>query len=387
MSTSPKIMVSPPGLSPGGINSAAVSVAQPWLRMLSSVWGMCAPKRIRLEDDLAKEPKRLAALCKPICKQMLEDLKYPGVPRVKRESVEALLKYMHKRAVEIGWPLDTPLSQKGFRLGFSLAAMCHPRHPIEVQGYVGLFTWLVVQYDDIVGQNEGGMDEAQHFQRRFLNGETQPNAMLEGLAGLLRQAPDIFDPVMASLLQISALKFMTCNLLERHDGFQNMKTTRGAGIKFPDFLRDLAGINVAYAVFCFPKAQYPDVSQYLEAIPDMARVIDISNDVFSFYKEELGGETRNYIHNRRMATGKDVFAVLEDVATDTVDAANRASAILKGRGTYEQSMQECARGFHAMHTSNPRYKMADMDLAEEHPLAPYEHLMAEIFGGHEKVKA
>ncbi|KAK1494742.1 longiborneol synthase, partial [Colletotrichum tamarilloi] len=246
MSTSPKIMVSPPGLSPGGINSAAVSVAQPWLRMLSSVWGMCAPKRIRLEDDLAKEPKRLAALCKPICKQMLEDLKYPGVPRVKRESVEALLKYMHKRAVEIGWPLDTPLSQKGFRLGFSLAAMCHPRHPIEVQGYVGLFTWLVVQYDDIVGQNEGGMDEAQHFQRRFLNGETQPNAMLEGLAGLLRQAPDIFDPVMASLLQISALKFMTCNLLERHDGFQNMKTTRGCQV---DIIRASDWITVSWNYF------------------------------------------------------------------------------------------------------------------------------------------
>lgn len=150
-----------------------------------------------------------------------------------------------------------------------------------MQGYVGLFTWLVVQYDDIVGQDDGGMEEAKHFQRRFLNGETQPNAMLEGLAGLLREAPEIFDPVMASLLQISALKFMTCNLLERHDGFQNMKTTRGAGIKFPDFLRDLAGINVAYAVFCFPKAQYPDVSQYLEAIPDIARVIDISNDVLS----------------------------------------------------------------------------------------------------------
>lgn len=119
-------MVSPPGLSPGGINGAAVSVAQPWLRMLSSVWGMCAPKRIRLEDDLAKDPQRLAALCKPICKQMLKDLKYPGAPQVKRESVEALLKYMHKRAVEIGWPLDTPLSQKGFRLGFSLAAVCIP---------------------------------------------------------------------------------------------------------------------------------------------------------------------------------------------------------------------------------------------------------------------
>ncbi|KAI3531364.1 longiborneol synthase [Colletotrichum filicis] len=379
MSNPPKIMVSPSSLSPG-LHGAAVSAAQPWLRMLSSVWGLCAPKRIRLEDGPAKDPQRLAQQSKVICKQMLEDLNYPGVPQLKRESVEALLKYMHKRAVEIGWPLDTPLSQKGFRLGFSLAALCHPRHPVEVQGYVGLFTWLVVQYDDIVGQNDGGMDEAQNFQRRFINGETQPNPMLEGLAGLLRQAPDFFDPVMASLLQISTLKFLTCNLLERHVGFQKMKTTRGAGVNFPEFLRDLSGINVAFAVFCFPKAQYPDVSQYLEAIPDMARVIDISNDVLSFYKEELNGETRNYIHNRQMATGKDIFTVLEDVAAETVDANNRAAAILKGRGIYEQSNEEAGRGLRAMHTTNPRYRLQDLDLAEEHPLAPFEDLVVELFG-------
>lgn len=157
--------------------------------------------------------------------------------------------------------------------------LSHPRHPVVVQGYVGLFTWLVVQYDDIVGQNDE-MAEAQLFHQRFFKGETQPNNLLEGLATLLREAHDLFDPVMANLLQISALKFLTCNLLERHDGFQNLVVTR-AGEKFPDFIRDLSGINVAYAVFCYPKELYPDVGQYLEAIPDMARVIDISNDVMS----------------------------------------------------------------------------------------------------------
>ena len=53
------------------------------------------------------------------------------------------------------------------------------------------------------------------------------------------------------------------------------------GKKFPDFYRDMSGMNVAYAVFCYPKAMYPDVSQFLEAIPDMAKFIDISNDVLS----------------------------------------------------------------------------------------------------------
>ncbi|GKT41709.1 uncharacterized protein ColSpa_01890 [Colletotrichum spaethianum] len=355
-------MISPSQLSPGA-HDAAVSAANPLLRILGSLWGLLAPKRIRLEDDLAKTPARLASLVKPICTDMLQELHYPGVPQLKKESVEALLKYMYKRAVDIGYPLDTPVSAKAFRL--------------EVQGFVGLFTWLVVQYDDIVGQNDE-MAEAQLFQERFFKGETQPNAMLEGLACLMREAPSLFDPVMANLLQISTLKFLTCNLLERHEGFRNMTVTR-AGVKFPDFLRDLSGINVAYAVFCFPKAQYPDVGQYLEAIPDMARFIDISNDVMSFYKEELSGDTRNYVHNRAMATGRPVLTELEDVKNEVVGAANRASAILKGRGKYEQSLHESVRGLLAMHTTNPRYKLKDFGLAEEHPLAPFEDKIGELF--------
>ena len=153
---------------------------------------------------------------------------------------------------------------------------------MEAQGYVGLFTWLVVQYDDIVGQNDEMMEEATLFHQRFFNGEKQPNNLLEGIATLLREAHDHYDPVLANQLQISVLKFLTSNLLERHNGFQNMRVTpAGAGVKFPDFYRDMSGMNVAYAVFCYPKDQYPDMGAFLEAIPDMARFIDISNDVLS----------------------------------------------------------------------------------------------------------
>ncbi|KAK2002929.1 longiborneol synthase [Colletotrichum falcatum] len=361
-------MISPSQLTPGA-HDAAVAVGNPLFRVLGSLWGLLSPKRIRLEADLPTAPERLAPLVKPICTDLLKGLRYPGVPQLKQDSLEALLDYMYKRAVEIGYPLDTPISAKAFRLGYALG--------LAMQGYVGLFTWLVVQYDDIVGQNDE-MAEARLFQERFFKGEKQPNAMLEGMATLMREAPGLFDPVMANLLQISALKFLTCNLLERHKGFRNMPITR-CGAKFADFVRDLSGINVAFAVFCFPKAQYPDVDQYLEAIPDMSRFIDISNDVLSFYKEELSGDHRNYVHNRAMANGRPVLTELEAIKDEAVEAAERAGKILKGRGKYEQSMRDSVRGLLAMHTTNPRYKLKDLGLAEEHPLAPFEHRIGELF--------
>ncbi|KAF9878622.1 hypothetical protein CkaCkLH20_04114 [Colletotrichum karsti] len=360
-----------------GAHDAAANAAS---SIIDSLWGYVSTSSNKTldDDELVNDPKRLASAVRPICTRMLGQLNYPGAPVLKAESVEALLEYMYKRAVEMGVPLDTPISAKGFRLGYAEGLLAHPRHPTIVQGYVGLFTWLVVMYDDIVGQNDQMVEEASLFHQRFFKGERQKNNLLEGIAVLLREAHDLFDPVMANLLQLSVLKFLTSNLLERHNGFQTFQITR-AGEKFPDFYRDMSGMNVAYAVFCYPKEQYPDVSQFIEAIPDMARFIDISNDVLSFYKEELGGDTRNYIHNRALTTGKPVLQVVEEVNIETIDAAKRVEAILKGRGVYEDTWNESVRGYMAMHTTNARYKLKDLGLGEEHPLAPFEHRIGELF--------
>ncbi|KAH6606925.1 longiborneol synthase [Trichoderma cornu-damae] len=346
------------------VESTASSVLR---RVFNTLKHLFPRKYHRIGHDLSKEPQRLASLVRPICTDMLNQLNYPGAPKLKAEAVEGLLEYMHKRAVEFDVRLDTPISSKGFRLGYA-----------EGLGYVGLFTWLVVQYDDIVGQSNEMVEEALLFHQRFFRGERQPNNLLEGIAVLLREADDHFDTVLANMLQISVLKFLTSNLLERHNGFQNMVVTR-AGKKFPDFYRDMSGMNVAYAVFCYPKQQYPDVGAFLEAIPDMARFIDISNDVLSFYKEEVGGDTRNYLHNRADATGKPILDILQDVNVETLEAAKRVEEILKGRGIYEQSWKDSVRGYMAMHTTNPRYKLSDLGLGEDHPLAPFEHKIGEFF--------
>jgi hypothetical protein len=91
-----------------------------WL--LSSLRGFSRPNLIQHEDDYFKSPKQLGSIVAPICSQLLTGLKYTGAPQFKDEdALEALLDYMYKQAVEIGYPLDTPRSSKAFRLGFSLA--------------------------------------------------------------------------------------------------------------------------------------------------------------------------------------------------------------------------------------------------------------------------
>lgn len=95
---------------------AIMSLFQKFLDSMDTYFtGNYTPRK----DDLTKDPKQLASLVAPICTQLLAQLNYPGAPQLKSQNVEALLEYMHKRAVEIGVPLNTPISAKGFQLGFA----------------------------------------------------------------------------------------------------------------------------------------------------------------------------------------------------------------------------------------------------------------------------
>ncbi|KAK8115642.1 hypothetical protein PG984_012144 [Apiospora sp. TS-2023a] len=319
----------------------------------------------RLRSRLLK-PEKLGGVLRPIFQAMLDGVEYEGAPQLHdKEKKQALLDAMHQKVADYGMTLDDPLSAKGFRLGFSEAALAYPDHSVPVQAYIGIFSWLVVQVDDITPSIK---EEVEQFQQRFLRGEEQPLPILRGLAAIFREAYDHWDPVLANLLVKSALDFMTSNLLDAEDVFRRMQVTTEAGVSFPYYIRHMSGITEAYAIFTYPREQYPDISQFLEAIPDMALWININNDVLSFYKEEVAGETTNYIHNRARCERKTPLAVVREVQHEVVDCVRRVNAMLEGREPYCQAWKIHMTGHIAMHTVNPRYRLAELGLGEEHPL-------------------
>ncbi|KAF8149198.1 hypothetical protein K438DRAFT_1625174, partial [Mycena galopus ATCC 62051] len=68
----------------------------------------------------------------------------------------------------------------------------------------------------------------------------------------------------------------------------------------PHYLRSKTGAAEAYAagVFKATKEQCLPVTRYMKAIPDLAFYVEVVNDVMSFHKEEIAGETYNLIHLR-----------------------------------------------------------------------------------------
>lgn len=96
----------------------------------------------------------------------------------------------------------------------------------------------------------------------------------------MRGAFKIWDPIVANFIVTSSLDFVTANVLETREEFQNVTRTRG-GESWPWFVRNKDGVADAFAWFTFPEALYPDMSNYLEMIPDLSKYIAGTNDILS----------------------------------------------------------------------------------------------------------
>ncbi|KAF3927246.1 hypothetical protein ABW20_dc0107968 [Dactylellina cionopaga] len=271
---------------------------------------------------------------------------------------------MRKRAATTGVEFDKdayPHSYKLFVAGMNYADVCFTGHPVDLKAFLGVFTWLGLLIDDFTLHTR---EDTERFHERFLAREPQPTPLLEAWSKCLQEMYIHFHPVCANLIVTNSLNFVAANILETTEEFKRLKSTPG-GRNYPYYLRDRTGISEAFVYFTFPKAMYPDFSQYLEALPDMCFYVSICNDIFSFYKEELNGDTDNYIRNRTHYENKDVMSVLKDIIGDLVDSHDRIFTVLKGREQYMKAWHNHAMGSIAFHKLTKRYRLWEVGLGED----------------------
>ncbi|KAF8837336.1 terpenoid synthase [Paxillus ammoniavirescens] len=170
------------------------------------------------------------------------------------------------------------------------------------------------------------LDSLRAFNGRLVNGEKQGNTVLDALADLLREAPRVFGgPVPANLATNSILDFITATIVEVET--EDMKISTSAK-QYPNYLRVMSGGSLVYAVAAFP----PDIpfNEYIQAIPELTLFIGAVNDVLSFYKEELDGESNTHIAMMAAQKGISRVEALEEFADIAVDMYRRVVGILEG---------------------------------------------------------
>lgn len=120
----------------------------------------------------------------------------------------------------------------------------------------------------------------EHFHERLLSTDAQLDPLLDHLATLLKETYRYWDPVCASATICSFLDFVSSTLIQDRD-----EVRRRRGIvetaSWPPYIRAKDGEPDAYAYMIFPRDTCPDVSVYLQAIPDICTFINFNNDVLS----------------------------------------------------------------------------------------------------------
>ncbi|KAJ7865027.1 terpenoid synthase [Mycena olivaceomarginata] len=172
-------------------------------------------------------------------------------------------------------------------------SLCKRRH----KACLAKLTALVVVIDDSIE------DEAKLYL-----GEAQQNGLLGLYHESMKELSEIYgnDAVLrgCSRCPLDNLRRRVPNGKGYFDLRGRTTDLEAFALKFlrtsPDYLRLKSGIAEAYAagIFKATKDQIFPLRRYIKVLPDVTFFINAMNDVLSFHKEELAGETYNLIHLR-----------------------------------------------------------------------------------------
>ncbi|KAJ3555393.1 hypothetical protein NM688_g2601 [Phlebia brevispora] len=248
------------------------------------------------------------------------------------------------REVIAGWDLQVKSSEKWeshIITALHLAVTAYGHLDASIQHQIALYTFVIFRLDDLDLDGHA----AGQFATRLCTGKPQLHPLLDRLAEILGGMSDNYLPYVAEAIIVSTIRFVNSTVFDEET--KSMALHDQAEL-FPEYRRTSNGIGEAYAFFVWDKARFPDVCSFVQAVPDMIRF-------FGYLKRSLQTNKNNYVHDLSMVTGKDVSAVLCDIAEDVAAIARRARAVLKGDALH--ALERFMQGYTMFHLICPRYKV------------------------------
>jgi len=119
----------------------------------------------------------------------------------------------------------------------------------------------------------------EEFQHRLVTSQPQLHPLLDKYTQVLGEMRKFWHPLAADCIVTAGIQIIWASLLQHVDEYINLKPKPG-GDRLPVYVRHRDGVSEALAYMTFTKEQVPDFYSYIQAIPEMMRYIDFTNDVF-----------------------------------------------------------------------------------------------------------
>ncbi|KAF7368575.1 Longiborneol synthase [Mycena venus] len=279
-------------------------------------------------------------------------------PQLTRDSIHTLENALRQEIVS--WNADDGLDGDLFEFttkrSAALSEFFYSRHTFEDKLVLALYTWEVFFFyiDD-----KGSKLCLEEYQRLLLLGRQPEDRAMARFQELLAKFYDIWDPVCANLMFSGALEFVNGNILERRENVCEMDV-RALASPWPKYWRTKSGGAPGFSAGIFPKENHPDITKYIQALPDIDDYVGLVNDILSFYKEQSSGETSTYVHVRARTTLKHPREVLAEMVAEVGELHARISSVLEGYPAEFEAWMAFANGSIGLHLTLERYKLSEI---------------------------
>ncbi|KAJ3486198.1 hypothetical protein NLI96_g4414 [Meripilus lineatus] len=264
---------------------------------------------------------------------------------------EIILERLHKW----GHSADNIPYKKALDTGVFIATAAYHHTPPEVQAEIALYTYIVTIIDD----NRVDATALQQYVPRLCTGSTQLHPVLGWLADVCNKLGEHY-PVFGSYTAFSGSVDFISSELHMRDGKTNLpENLRQLSIPHLKYLREQTGISRAFGAFIWPKVEFPEAIEYIQALPDTSELIYSLNDVLSYYKERKEGETSILILG--LATASSITE-LEEIR-ELVNRLHSLFANIRevlGTGKARDAWECFLVGYFRFHLADPRYRLAEI---------------------------
>ncbi|KAG1780099.1 isoprenoid synthase domain-containing protein [Suillus placidus] len=271
---------------------------------------------------------------------------------------EALYAECLQEATNRGFPMDGEYSIRAHMAnGVSMFCAGYAHLPDRAtRMWICLFTGVSTRIDDIL---DNGLNSVHlhSFNENFVNCRPQGNPLLNAFDELMREAHHHYSPLVANMIITSSLDFISGIMLEH--GTNNMQVSTDAP-SYPDYCRVLGGVASAYSLFIFPSTI--PYRQFIQSMPDVMFIVNTVNDILSYYKEEMEGETTNYV-SLVAASGKLTKRdALHGIIEKTMQAHHNIIGCLKPCPEAYDAYLSFFYGYINYHAALKRYKLEEIML-------------------------
>nr|BDI63123.1 sesquiterpene synthase [Trametes versicolor] len=240
---------------------------------------------------------------------------------------------------------------------YTIAESAYAHTSYEHQRIIALYTTYLTYVDDLGGRD---LDALGEFGRRLLAREALGDSALDRLVTNLQDMYAYYPRLSAHSIAVSTLDFFVGSYVEATG--KEMAVAPGA-TKYPGYMRMKTGIGAAYALFNFVKDwRDPADHFFLQLIPEIEFYTDTINDILSFYKESLAGETDNLIHLRAAAEQKDPLSVLRDVVEETLESIRKVEVLTAADPQLAKICRSYVVGYVEFHFRAKRYRLEDLEM-------------------------